>query len=246
MSVVAVPGQRAPATATAQPWVVALDLTAKLALVILLGLVLVDPQWGNLEGKAPMTRALTYPLWSLLVPVVWAVRMSRGVVSPYPWLGDLLVTLTSFSDVLGNRLDLYDTIVWFDDWMHFVVNAMLGAAMIIVTMPLTASFFAMLQRSIAFVMTASLAWELFEYVSFVTRSAEHATAYSDTLSDLALGWLGAACGALLCHEHWKGAAPSSHLDAARATGLAPRNAGIREQDGAAGLPQDGPGHRTEV
>jgi hypothetical protein len=32
---------------------------------------------------------------------------------------DLLITLTCFTDIMGNRMDLYDTVVWFDDWMHF-------------------------------------------------------------------------------------------------------------------------------
>ena len=35
-----------------------------------------------------------------------------------PWLPDLLITITCFTDILGNRMDLYDTVVWFDDWMH--------------------------------------------------------------------------------------------------------------------------------
>lgn len=201
MSSTITPGQRAPTLAPASPGVTSLDILVKLMLLILLALVLVDPEWGNLEGKAPVARAVIYPLCSLVVPIVWIVRTARGDVTAFPWLADLLVSLTCFSDVLGNRLDLYDTIVWFDDWMHFVNNALLGAAMIILTMPLTADFFEQLQRSVAFVMTASLVWELFEYVSFVTKSAEYPRAYGDTLSDLALGWLGAACGALICHLH---------------------------------------------
>lgn len=201
MTSATIPEPRVATMPPVPPAVVAMDVAVKMSLLILLAIVLVDPEWGNLEGKAPVARAVIYPLLSLVVPLVWGVRIARGDVAAYPWLADLLVSLTCFSDVLGNRLDLYDTIVWFDDGMHFVNNALLGAAMIILTMPLTASFFDQLQRSVAFVMTASLLWELFEYVSFVTRSAEYPKAYGDTLSDLALGWLGAACGALVCHLH---------------------------------------------
>ena len=107
-----------------------LDLLAKGVVVLLLLLVVVDPAWGNLEGKAPVTRALTYPLWSLAVPLWW---LARGRPGGFPWLPDLLVTLTCFSDVLGNRLDLYDRVVWFDDWMHLANSALVCAAFLLLT-----------------------------------------------------------------------------------------------------------------
>jgi hypothetical protein len=40
-------------------------------------------------------------------------------------------------------------------------------------------------------------WELAEYVAFVPNSPEAATAYQDTLGDLALGLIGGAVAALL-------------------------------------------------
>ena len=61
-----------------------------------------------------------------------------------------------------------------------------------------------LATSVAAGMTLALAWELWEYVAFVTRSGEAGTAYADTVGDLALGWLGAVAAGLLvgsagCH-----------------------------------------------
>jgi hypothetical protein len=47
-------------------------------------------------------------------------------------------------------------------------------------------------EAVAAGMSASLAWELFEYATFLTRSTEWISAYSDTVGDLALGWVGAA------------------------------------------------------
>lgn len=41
--------------------VVALDVCAKV-LLVLAPTRAMDPAWGNLEGKSPGTRALTYPL----------------------------------------------------------------------------------------------------------------------------------------------------------------------------------------
>ena len=51
--------------------------------------------------------------------------------------------------------------------------------------------------SVAAGMTFSVVWEVWEYYAFVTRSAEVGTAYADTVGDLALGWLGAVCVAVL-------------------------------------------------
>ena len=78
-------------------------------------------------------RAVGYPLvvlhGALRVVDVWRERMS------FPWLPDLLVTITCFTDILGNRMDLYDTVVWFDDWMHFMNTGLLAAAFILLTLP---------------------------------------------------------------------------------------------------------------
>jgi hypothetical protein len=178
-----------------------LDVAAKAALLVFLALVLVDPYWGNLEGKAPVARAVTYPLLAFSVPVLWW-RFGRDRV-PYPWGADLLVTLSCFSDILGNRLDLYDSVVWFDDWMHFMNAALLSAAVVLLTLDRRATLTEVLERALAFGLTASLLWEVFEYVSFLNRSIERPMAYSDTLLDLTLGWFGALLAGLVVHALWR-------------------------------------------
>lgn len=190
---------RAPAL-TQHDLVLLLDLAAKAVLVLLVVRVGLDPTWGNLEGKAPVARAVTYPLAAFVIPVVWALRF-RG--RPFPWLPDLLVTLTCFSDILGNRLDLYDSVVWFDDAVHVVVTGLVSAAAVLLTMR-RGAFTLVLQRALAVGLSAALAWELFEYVSFVTRSAEFAGAYRDTIGDLVLGWVGSvlAAGVIVLRWHW--------------------------------------------
>ena len=177
-----------------------LDVLGKAVLVVFLVVVLLDPGWGNLEGKAPTARALTYPLLAFAVPLWWQVRRPSG---DYPWLADLLLTLAAFSDILGNRLDLYDRVMWFDDVMHVAVVTWISAALVLLTMTRTSSAVAVLERSIALGMTAALAWELFELVAFVTRSAELPSAYADTLGDLFAGWCGTVLAALLVHHAWR-------------------------------------------
>lgn len=182
-------------------WVVVADLVAKVLLALAVTMVAIDPAWGNLEGKAPLARAVTYPLLALLVPLFHVLRVRRDVRTgrggdrPYPWLADLLATVPGFSDLFGNRLDLYDQVVWFDDAMHMVNTATLSAAVLVLSGAFAARLGTRLAVAVASGITLSLTWELWEYYAFVTRSAESATAYGDTLGDLALGWVGAVLAA---------------------------------------------------
>jgi hypothetical protein len=73
------PRVRAPRTALqpVAPLLRSLDVAAKAALLVFLALVLVDPGYGNLEGKAPVARAVTYPLLAFAVPAAWWSRRER-------------------------------------------------------------------------------------------------------------------------------------------------------------------------
>lgn len=180
----------------------AIGLAALKALLVLsLVLVVVDPGWGNLEGKAPVARALVYPLPAFAVPIWW---WWRRPARPYPVSADLLLTLVCFSDILGNRLDLYDTVVWFDDAIHLLNGALLAGAVLLLGPPAGAGLASAIERAVAVGLSAALAWELFEYVSFVTRSAEYAGAYQDTIVDLTLGWVGAVLAAVVFHRARRG------------------------------------------
>lgn len=184
----------------------ALVVTGKVIVLLSVVRVLVDPAWANLDGKAPVARAIMYPLWAMAVPIFW-VTTRRA--SAFPWLADLLVTLTCFTDLLGNRLDLYDSMVWFDDWMHVMNSALVSAAFVVLTVKESAAFTEIAEAAVSLGLTASLGWELFEYATFLTRSTEWTTAYSDTIGDLVLGWLGAVLAAIVVAEAWRhrGAGP---------------------------------------
>lgn len=71
-----------------------------------------------MEGKAAGLRAVAYPVLTFTVPALWWLSWRQR--ASFPWVVDLLVTVTCFTDILGNRSDLYDSIVWFDDWMHLM------------------------------------------------------------------------------------------------------------------------------
>jgi hypothetical protein len=206
------PDSRARAPTGVPRWVVVLDVGAKVLLVLAVSRVALDPAWGNLEGKAPGTRALTYPLLAFLVPLAHLLQRSGR---PYPWLVDLMVTVPAFSDILGNRLDLYDRVTWFDDVMHFLNTGLLGGAVVVAVGSVGAPLARRLAVSVAAGMTSSVAWEVWEYLAFVTRSAEVGTAYADTVWDLALGWLGAVCMAVVVG--WRPSERQDDQPAARRT-----------------------------
>ncbi|WP_370619738.1 hypothetical protein [Mumia sp. Pv 4-285] len=178
-----------------------LDIAAKVLLVLMLGTALAFPELGNLEEKGAVARAIAYPALAFTVPVVWHVWWRER--ASFPWLADLLITITCFTDILGNRIDLYDQVVWFDDWMHFMNTGMLAAAAILLTLPRSASFGATIERALAFGATAAIGWELAEYFAFISRSAERHSAYTDTLGDLTLGLLGCVVAAVAIHAAWR-------------------------------------------
>ncbi|GAB3266916.1 hypothetical protein [Nocardioides dilutus] len=175
----------------------AADIGGKAGLLLLLLLAIVHPESGHLQDKAAGLRAVGYPLASLTVPIVWWVFWKDRVA--FPWLADLLVTITCFTDVLGNRMDLYDSVVWFDDWMHFMNTSLLVSALLLLTTERSASRLRLLERGLAFGATAAIAWELAEYAAFISSSSEKRFAYEDTLGDLFLGTLGAVVAALALH-----------------------------------------------
>ena len=179
----------------------AASISAKAALVLLLVLALLYPDSGHLRDKAAGLRAVGYPLVSFLVPAVWWMFW-RDRVS-FPWLADLMVTLTCFTDVLGNRMDLYDTIVWFDDWMHLMNTGLLVAAVLLLSLHRSSGLARVVERALAFGATAAIGWEVAEYFAFIAGSDERRFAYADTLGDLGLGILGALVAAVAVHQLWR-------------------------------------------
>jgi hypothetical protein len=178
--------------------VAAVDGTAKAGLVAMLAVAVAAPELGNMADKAAGLRAIAYPVLAFALPAAWyALWRERA---SFPWVADLLVTLTCFTDILGNHLDLYDRVWWFDDCMHLMNVALLAAAWMLLTMDASAGFGARLERSLALGMTAGVWWEIAEYAAFVSGSSERRTAYGDTLGDLAMGCIGAVLAAYLLHR----------------------------------------------
>jgi hypothetical protein len=146
-------------------------------------------------GKGFGARLVAYPLLMLLVPAVWlAVRRRRAPEArgPLPWNGFALVMTPFLIDVTGNTLNLYDTILWWDDANHcvnwFLLCAGIGVLLLRTSVSPPWALGVLVAGAGALL---AVGWELGEWYTFIRHGTELATAYEDTLGDLALGCLGA-------------------------------------------------------
>jgi hypothetical protein len=172
------------------------DVAIKVGTVALLAWAVLSPDLPQFTGKAFMGRAIAYPLALLVLPVAWSVLgRPRGMV--FPVAADILLGLPFLIDVVGNASNLYDSVEWWDDTNH-LVNWFLHTAAIGVLLRLGSwGRWTRVALMIGWAATTAVLWELAEYVAFVPNSPEAATAYRDTLGDLALGLLGGTAAAIL-------------------------------------------------
>jgi len=168
-------------------------LAVKVLLFALLLAALIWPDLSGIKGKASTARPIVYPIGGMVLPLWWWLRRKDH----FPWLADLLMTLPWTIDLLGNRLNLFDTVDWWDDAMHFVLWAFLTAGVLLAFVPRDLSRPVTTFVALGFGATAAVVWEVGEYVAFVRTSPELRTAYTDTLGDLALGTLGALLAGLV-------------------------------------------------
>jgi len=145
------------------------------------------------DGKAFGWRLVLYPIAALIVPVAWHLR---GRPQPYPYAADMLLVAPFLVDVAGNALDLYDSIVWWDDLNHLVNWALLCGALGAVLVRTTLRPLVLFAVVTGFGAAAAILWEIGEYFAFIRGGSELATAYTDTLGDEVLGLTGAALAGL--------------------------------------------------
>jgi len=176
------------------------NIAAKIGLFLLLGLALLVPGLGNMDGKGLVPRAVGYPIAAMAIPFIWFTWWRPR--ASFPWTADFLVTFACFSDIFGNFLNLYDSVDSFDNWIHFVNTGLLTAAVILLTMHRSTSLGAVVERSLAFGVSAALIWEIAEYFAFLRWSPERLGAYADTLSDMSLGAVGSLIAGVWIYALW--------------------------------------------
>jgi len=168
------------------------DIAVKVALVALLAFGAFSGL-DRFAGKAFGWRLIGYTVAAGVVPAIWAIRGRRP---PYPYLVDTLFVLPFLIDTIGNALDLYDTIDWWDDANHFVNWALLSSSFGLALLRTRLAPLVVFGLVAGFGAITAILWELGEYFAFIRNSPELATAYTDTLGDLTLGLSGSVVAAL--------------------------------------------------
>ena len=168
------------------------DIAVKVALVALLAFSAFSGL-DRFAGKAFGWRLIGYTVAAGIVPAIWAIRGRRP---PYPYLVDTLFVLPFLIDTIGNALDLYDTIDWWDDANHFVNWALLSSSFGLALLRTRLAPLMVFGLVAGFGAITAILWELGEYFAFIRNSPELATAYTDTLGDLTLGLSGSVVAAL--------------------------------------------------
>ena len=168
-----------------------LDLAVKVSLLLLLAFGAFSG-FEQFAGKAFGWRLVGYSIAAFLVPVIWAARGRRP---PYPYVVDMLFVLPFLIDTIGNALDLYDTIDWWDDANHFVNWALLSGAFAVALLRTHVQRLELFALTVGFGAVTAVLWELGEYFAFIRNSPEIATAYTDTLGDMTLGLTGSTLAA---------------------------------------------------
>ena len=171
------------------------DVAIKVATVGLLIWAVLSPDLPQFQGKAFTGRAIAYPVALLIVPVGWWLFGRRRI--PFPVAADILFGLPFLIDVAGNALNLYDTIEWWDDANHLVNWALHTSAIGLLLRYGDWTPATRIALAFGYAVTSAVLWELAEFVTFVPNSPEAATAYADTLLDLALGMVGGLAGAVV-------------------------------------------------
>lgn len=174
----------------------------KIVLVATVAQLAVAEWWPGIDrfaDKAFGARLVVYPLLMLVAPVIWwlAVRRRDPVVTP-PYGAFALIMVPFLVDVTGNSLDLYDSVVWWDDFNHYVnwLFLVFGIGLLITDSVQPDWAVVVLATGLGAIL--AIGWELGEWYTFIRQGTEINTAYEDTLGDLCLGTLGALCaGALL-------------------------------------------------
>jgi hypothetical protein len=172
------------------------DVAVKVATVALLLFALARPDLPQFAGKAFQGRAIAYPVALLVLPIGWRLAGHRRDRA-YPVAADILIGLPFLIDVVGNALDLYDSIDWWDDANHLVNWFLHTAAVGLLLRRGSLGPWTRVALAIGWAATTAILWELAEYVLFIRQSQELTTAYPDTLGDLTLGLLGGTIAALL-------------------------------------------------
>lgn len=155
------------------------------------------PGIDRFADKAFGARLIAYPLLMVLAPAIWWLVHRRREPRPAPYGAFTLVMLPFLIDVTGNSLDLYDSLVWWDDLNHFANWLLLLTGLGLLLCEQVQPPWAVVVLVCGLGAILAIGWEVGEWWTFIRHGTELDTAYEDTLGDEVLGTLGALGAGLL-------------------------------------------------
>ena len=171
----------------------AVDLAVKVAVIGLSLYPLLNPESSHFAGKAMGVRALIYPVFVLLIPVVW---LAAGRPRPYPVLADIALGLPFVIDAGSNVLGLF-AIPGFDALPHAIGWFCLSIAFGLAVAPLVEARWVAFLLVVGFGASIDILWEIGEYLLMRSGSSGLALTYDNTIQDLAMSFIGAVAAAIV-------------------------------------------------
>jgi hypothetical protein len=162
-------------------------------------------------------RIVVFPLAGLIIPFAWRLTARRR---PYPYLADGLLVSVPLTDVIWNTFDAYDRVWWWDDLTHLLNSVVIAFVLGLWLRRYDLGPVVQFALIIGVGMTLAVGWELAEYPTFLNGSDELATAYEDTLSDLAFALIGSTVAAALAIRQPAGESAGESSEAEPALALA--------------------------
>lgn len=154
-------------------------------LVVLLATAAVTPD--HFGDQAAPYRLVAYPVLALILPVTHVLARTGR---PVPAVATTLVMVPFLVDTVGNIVDLYGSISWWDDVNHvsnwLLLSAGIGLALVHTVRPPWALGALVTGLGSLF----AIGWELGER-AFLYNAPFSGRLYEDTLADQTLGTLGA-------------------------------------------------------
>lgn len=171
----------------------AIDLAVKAAVVGFALYPLADPGSSHFAGKAMGVRAVVYPAFTLVIPLVW---LAAGRPAPYPFLADIALGLPFAIDAAANVLGLFD-ITGFDALPHAAGWFFLALAFGLAVAPLLDQRWVALLLVIGFGASIDVLWEIGEFLLMKSGSSGLQLTYENTIQDLAMSFTGGLLAAIL-------------------------------------------------
>ena len=173
------------------------NILMKLALLGLVLHAIFLNELTQYRQKAFGIRIVSYPIVASLSFIIYYLFLKRKKVA-YPIIADLCLTLVVLADFAGNTLNLYDSISWWDDVMHFLISIPWVIVAGLILRKYIKNKHVIFGLVVGYGSVTHVLWEVFEYLSFVrSNSVESITAYKDTIGDLAMSLGGSIVGAVI-------------------------------------------------